>query len=151
MTRRTVRCAASRLTIGLAAVLVLAACGTSEPESGLDASPTQSGQSGSSAPAGTTSAKPTPTPGDTTTTIDVKVTGNDISPNAEKVKVKRGEQVTLEIVSDREGEFHVHSTPEQQISFGPGRTGATLTFDRPGLVDVEEHESQKLLVQFEVR
>ena len=41
--------------------------------------------------------------------------------------------------------------PEWDNPFGPGKTTATLKFGRPGVVDVEEHDSHKLLVKFEVR
>lgn len=137
---------AAFVAAALAAGLLLSACGSSsDPEE-----PT------ASTPAASESASPsdgaTPAPDESEgTRIDVTIRGNDISPNAEKVEVELGETVVLDIVSDRAGEFHVHTTPDQEIAFEPGRTEATLTFDRPGLIDVEEHESHKLLVQFEVR
>ncbi|RYE79763.1 MAG: hypothetical protein EOO74_03190 [Myxococcales bacterium] len=139
---RPVLAATTALTLGL----VLSACGSSDEP---DAAPSSaSSQTASSSTSPSTSASPSEAAG---TVVKVTVSGNDLSPNAEKIKVKMGEEVTLDISSDRDGEFHVHSTPEQEIPFTPGDTKATLTFDRPGLVDVEEHESHKLLVQFEVR
>lgn len=141
---RPVIVAAATLTAGL----VLSACGSAD-EPAPTAETTPSATTSASA---TPSGSPSPTEAEPEgTRVDVTIRGNDISPNAEKVKVGLGEEITLAIVSDRDGEFHVHSTPEQVIPFGPGRSEATLSFDRPGLVDVEEHESHKLLVQFEVR
>lgn len=126
-----------------ALVLSLGACGSED--TAADPPATSSTPAASTAPA---SPSATAAAG---TTIAVTVRGNDLSPNAERVKVGLGEQVTLEIDADRSGEFHVHSTPEQEIAFDAGTTTATLSFDRPGLIEVEEHESDKLLVQFEVR
>lgn len=139
------RLAVAAVAAAVAAGLLLGGCGSSEPETPAESSPPAS-QAPSASP--TPSATPTQ---DTGTTIDVTIRGDEISPNAEKVRVAVGEEITLRIDSDRAGEFHVHSTPDQEIGFGSGTQTATLSFDRPGLVDVEEHESHKLLVQFEVR
>ena len=66
------------------------------------------------------------------------------------MQVPLGEPVTLDITADREGELHVHSTPEEEIAFQHGDTEAELTFDQPGVVDVEDHESGKVIVQLQV-
>lgn len=85
------------------------------------------------------------------TTIRIRIAGDKIDPDGATVQAKKGEQINLAIVSDRAGELHVHSTPEQMIEFPKGASSATFTIDQPGVVDVEEHESEKLVVQLEVR
>lgn len=85
------------------------------------------------------------------TTIRVRISGDKVSPSGESVKADRGKPVNLAIVSDRPGELHVHSTPEQQIAFPKGASSATITIDQPGVVDIEDHELDQLIVQLEVR
>ena len=45
----------------------------------------------------------------------------------------------------------MHSSPEQEIEYDAGTTDKTLTIDQPGVVDVESHTLDKLIVQLEVR
>lgn len=84
------------------------------------------------------------------TTIRIRITGDKISPAGETIKAEKGKPVNLAIISDRAGELHVHSTPEQHIEFPKGASSATITIDQPGVVDVEDHELDKLIVQLEV-
>lgn len=139
------------LVVCAVAAMLLTGCG----ESGQD---TEGASDSASATATTTPAESTSPPATSSapaepagTTLQVTVKGDDLTPKAEQIKVDVGEEITLDITADREGEFHVHSTPEQTVPFGPGKTTATLKFGRPGVVDVEEHDSHKLLVKFEVR
>jgi hypothetical protein len=85
-----------------------------------------------------------------TTTIDITIKGDTTKPSGSKVEVKAGKPVNLHIVSDKDGELHVHSSPEQHIEFSAGTTDATLVIDQPGVVDVEDHALDKLIVQLEV-
>ncbi|RYU13018.1 hypothetical protein [Nocardioides iriomotensis] len=82
---------------------------------------------------------------------DLTFKGDTVSPNGERVDLGVGEKLTLRIDSDRPGELHVHSTPEQEISFPAGQSERPLVIDQPGVVDVEEHESGTVLLQLEVR
>jgi hypothetical protein len=65
--------------------------------------------------------------------------------------VKVGEPVTFDVTSDRAGELHVHSSPEQTPGFDIGQSSIAVTIERPGLIEVEEHESGELIAQLEVR
>lgn len=82
--------------------------------------------------------------------IEIEIEGGKISPRGDRVKVKAGEVITLQIDSDRAGELHVHSTPEQEFSFDKGKSTIELTIDTPGVVDVEEHETGVVVLQLEV-
>ena len=75
------------------------------------------------------------------------IRGGSVEPLAQSLKAEVGETVTLGITSDRAGELHVHSTPEQYEEFGAGRSKVEMTFDKPGAVDVEEHESGALVLR----
>lgn len=104
--------------------LTLTGCGAGEPEVGPE---------------------PTPEAG----RIELTFEGDD-APPTERVEVEPGEEVELVIRSDDAGELHVHSDPEQVLSYAAGTTTLKLTIDEPGVVDVERHEPQALVLQLEV-
>lgn len=84
------------------------------------------------------------------TTVDITVKDGTVTPSGDRVKVKTGEPVTLNIDADVAGEIHVHSTPEQEIEFDKGTSTKELTIDQPGIVDVEDHALEQVIVQLEV-
>ena len=84
------------------------------------------------------------------TTVDITIKNGKVTPNGDRVKATVGEPVTLHIDADRPGEIHVHSTPEQQIEFAKGTSTKKLTIDKPGIVDVEDHALDQVIVQLEV-
>ena len=86
-----------------------------------------------------------------TTTVDITFKGDTVTPQGESVKVKAGDPLKLHITADKAGEIHVHSSPEQHIEYGAGTTDKTLTLDQPGVVDVESHSLDKLILQVQVR
>ena len=83
--------------------------------------------------------------------IEIEIEGDRVRPNGLRVPVEAGEKVTFDVESDRAAELHVHSSPEQVLEVGKGESTLTLVIDRPGLVDVEEHDTGLVLVQLEVR
>jgi hypothetical protein len=82
--------------------------------------------------------------------IDVTVHGNKITPNGDRIDAKVGQPVTLRVTSDRAGELHVHSTPEQELAYKAGTTTLKVTVDKPGIVDVEDHVADVVVVQLQV-
>ncbi len=86
-----------------------------------------------------------------TQTIDITFKGDSVDPEGAKVKVKAGDPVKLHITADKPGEIHVHSSPEQELEYSSGTTDKTLTLDQPGVVEVESHSLDKLILQLEVR
>jgi hypothetical protein len=135
---------------GLAVVVIgLAGCAAQEDEPGdttaseaPSAVPSETPTSGAPAPSATAPAG---------TTIDITIKGHDISPSGETVEASVGEPVTLAITADDAGELHVHSTPDQVVAFDAGSSTHELTFDKPGVVEVEDHHSGKVVVKLEVR
>jgi len=83
-------------------------------------------------------------------TIEVTFDGDTVDPSGERVDVAVGQEVELRVTADAPGEIHVHSTPEQELEYDAGETTLTLTIDKPGLVDVESHTLEKVIVQLEV-
>jgi hypothetical protein len=86
-----------------------------------------------------------------TQTVDITFKGDTVTPAGESVKVKAGDPLKLHITADKAGEIHVHSSPEQHIEYGAGTTDKTLTIDQPGVIDVESHTLDKLILQLQVR
>lgn len=83
--------------------------------------------------------------------IDISFTGDSVTPNGERVEVEVGQPVDLVVKSDHAGEIHVHSEPEQVFDYEPGTTILKLQIDRPGIVEVESHDLEQVIVQLEVR
>jgi plastocyanin len=93
-----------------------------------------------------------PTPGDTSGwTLHVHIADGRVSPTGESVEVRRGDTVSLIVSADVAGELHVHSKPEQHIEFEAGSTTHELTFDVPGVVEIEDHASDTVIAQIEVK
>ena len=128
------------LTLVLA--LGLAACGD-----GGDDEP--AGTQDSSSPSVSTSDSAS-TDGDTVA-VTVTREGDTFTPNGERVELEVGQTLDLTITSDVPGEFHVHSTPEQEIAYDAGTSEHQITIDRPGVVEVESHEPASIVLQLEVR
>jgi hypothetical protein len=83
--------------------------------------------------------------------LDVSIKGDTITPTNKRIEVSEGKPLTITITSDRSGELHVHSSPEHEIKFDKGTTTKKLTFKTPGVIEVEEHVSDTLVAQLEVR
>ena len=85
--------------------------------------------------------------------VAVTVTREDdaFTPNGERVELEVDQTLVLTIDADEAGEIHVHSTPEQEIEYAAGTSEHELVIDRPGVVEVESHEPDVVLLQLEVR
>jgi hypothetical protein len=117
----------------VAATLALGGCA----DSSGDASGTTSGPSSSSSTKGGT-------------TVDITIKAGKVTPNGDRVKASVGAPITLRIDADTAGEIHVHSSPEQHIEFPKGTSTRKLTIDQPGIVDVEDHALEQVIVQLQV-
>jgi hypothetical protein len=155
---RTVRLTLTALT--LTAALALTACGDDEPETEAtsSASPSEtvspsasSSESASPQESPSESASESPSPAAPEADVTVTIEGDSVTPVAQSVEVEVGEPVVLDITSDRVGELHAHSVPEQTIQIEEGRQTVEMTFERPGQVDIEEHGAHALVVRLLVR
>jgi hypothetical protein len=133
--------------LAVAAVVSLSACGGDEAELA------ESSETGSETVSATPSASPTESPSEVLDTeqpgdaVGITVSGDQVTPVAQAVETEVGEVLRLAVQSNRPGELHVHSTPEQTVAFESGNTEIELTFDKPGQVDIEEHESGVLILR----
>ena len=88
-----------------------------------------------------------------TKTINVTFSGDDVTPNGDRVEVKVDQPVELVVKADAEGEIHVHSTPEQEYSStasAPRRCPPSRSTSRASST-VESHALDKTIVQLEVK
>lgn len=77
--------------------------------------------------------------------------GDTFIPDGERVELALDRTLVLTITADAAGELRVHSTPEQEIAYEQGTTEHEITIDRPGMVEVESHEPDTVVLQLEVR
>lgn len=96
------------------------------------------------------SGSPMPTPDAAAVTVPIQVTADSVTPDGTRIDVDRNQPVVLQIQAEAAGELHVHSTPEQQISFPAGASTVELSFDQPGVIDIEDHHLDALVVQLKV-
>ncbi|WP_148613730.1 hypothetical protein [Nocardioides rubriscoriae] len=131
----------SAAAVLLSVLALTAACGDDGGTSGTDTP----GADGTSSPGGTSrpggSATSSTEEPDAAQTIAITLEGDTGTPAGDRVDVDLGKPVDLVITADRPGEIHVHSSPEQYFDFVAGTNDPIeLTFDRPGLVEIEFHE-----------
>jgi hypothetical protein len=144
-----VRTALTRLLVITTTALALTACG-GEDTPAADESPSATATTSISAEASPSESAESQAPAPDENVVAITLRGDQVTPNGDRVEVPLGEPVTFEIDADRAGELHVHSTPEQELSFEEGDTRVQVTFDQPGIVEVEDHESGKVVVQLQV-
>ncbi|GAB6987583.1 hypothetical protein [Nocardioides pyridinolyticus] len=134
----------------LAAATVLAACSGTDTVSNADEpTPAPSSETTSATASPTPSASDEPTP--TGPLLSVTIAGEQVRPNAQEIDLATGEKLMIEVESDRAGELHVHSTPEQFVEFDAGSTRTQLVIETPGSVEVEDHDTSAVVALIEVR
>ena len=91
---------------------------------------------------------PTPTEPAADATVAVTVSGGEVSPNAENVRVRRGQTVRFTLISDDAAEsIHIHGY-DKTLEAKPGRTTRLdLVVDQSGVFEVETHETAKLVAK----
>lgn len=82
--------------------------------------------------------------------VEITFEGDHVTPSGKRIEVEHGEPLDLVVKADQPGELHVHSTPEQELEYGKGTTTLTLRIDQPGVVDVESHDLDVVVLQLEV-
>ena len=132
-------------------VLVLAASLTACGGDG-DTDPPATDPTSTSSPSDTQSDPASePTSADDSVAVTVSREGGSFTPNGERVELGIGQALVLTIEADEAGEIHVHSTPEREIAYEAGTSEHKIVIDRPGVVEVESHDPDVILLQLEVR
>ncbi|AWB91316.1 hypothetical protein [Aeromicrobium chenweiae] len=84
--------------------------------------------------------------------VGIVIKAGKVIPQGERVEVRVGEQITLNVRSDAAEEIHVHSDPEHTYEVPAGGTiSETFSVGTPGQVAVEAHHLGATIVQLVVR
>jgi hypothetical protein len=146
--------AARDLLVPAAAVLVLAACGSSSGSSDTTTSGTASASvpaasvpvtssGGSSVPASTDQ----PAEGDS---VEIIINVDDPSQVGQTYQVPLGKTVVLRLLSDTDQEYHVHGYDLEQRAAAGVEASFEFTADQAGSFEVESHTTDKVLATLEV-
>lgn len=144
--------ALTSLTITAALTIALAGC-ASDPEPTPSAESTSESSSPTATDSRSSSPKQEPTPKETTESgpeLVVTISGDEVRPNAEEISIGTDEPLVISFSSDRPGELHVHSKPEQVLEFPAGKSEQELVIETPGLVEIEEHETGAVVARLKV-
>lgn len=83
--------------------------------------------------------------------VEVTFEDGEVDPNGERVEVDAGRPIDLVVTADEPGEIHIHSDPEQALEYDAGTETFEIQIDRPGVVEVESHNLDEIIVQLEVQ
>lgn len=149
--RRRIPAAATALV----AAILMSGCGSGEtgPANADDSSPSSSASSSSPSEtaSSSSSASASASPKPAGPALNVRIAGSEVAPNGKSLQLPAGKPLTISFKTDRAGELHVHSKPEQFVEFPAGTSTKKLTIDVPGVVEVEEHDTSRVVAQIEVR
>ncbi|MFW6599438.1 hypothetical protein ACQBAU_11585 [Propionibacteriaceae bacterium Y2011] len=140
------------LVAGVALLAAGCAPGDTEPTSpgSTGTGTTGTGTAPSSAPsqsAGTATSGAT----EQGTVIEIVLSGDTVTPNAEKREAKVGDVITLNITSDHDDEIHMHGL-DIEIPVKAGvPTSETITLSEPGSFEIESHHPAKTILILNVR
>lgn len=152
-----------------AAILAAAVAGCAGPEDDASQAPPSTPPSSSaSSPAPSASESPSPALPSTPSTpsepsapatptkaagpaLEISITDDKVQPNAVDLDLAVGEPLTITFDTDRGGELHVHSKPEQYIEFEAGTSTEELVIETPGSVEIEEHDTEAVVAVVQVR
>ena len=84
--------------------------------------------------------------------IDITFNGDDVTPNGQRYDVAVGQRIQFDVTADKPGEIHVHSSPEQEFEYDKGSsTIAVKPIQAPGIITVESHTLDKVILQLQVK
>ena len=86
-------------------------------------------------------------------TINIVIAKGKTIPSGEKIDVRVGQKVIMNVISDTDDEIHAHTDGagyEMQVQ--PGRpTKGSFTIESPGSFEVESHHLEKIIVILNAR
>ena len=150
--------ARSALMLGTVALgLLLSGC-TSSADPGASASPSAvvGSPSEPSSPATSPTSVPARSPSlnaEYALTINIEIAGGKTIPNAEKINVRVGQKVILNVTSDTDDEIHAHlGEKDYELAVRAGSPAkGSFTLDSPGSFEVESHHLEKTIVILNAR
>jgi hypothetical protein len=83
--------------------------------------------------------------------VKIRFADGDVTPSGDRVEVEVCQQVQFIVAADEAGEIHIHSDPEQELAYEEGEKKYDVAFDKPGVIEVESHDLDQVIVQLEVK
>ncbi len=83
--------------------------------------------------------------------VQITFENGEVEPNGDRIEVEAGQPIDLEVTADEPGEIHIHSDPEEEIAYEAGTETFEIEITRPGVVAVESHDLDQVIVQLEVK
>jgi hypothetical protein len=84
--------------------------------------------------------------------VEITFKDGEVTPNGDRIEVSPGQPIELQVTADEPGEIHIHSDPEHEFEYDEGtQTLDQFEIDRPGIVVVESHNLDQVIVQLEVK
>jgi hypothetical protein len=84
--------------------------------------------------------------------IAITFHGDSVTPNGQRYDVGVGQRIEFDVTADKPGEIHVHSSPEQEFEYDKGSSTIAVTPIRaPGVITVESHTLDKVILQLQVQ
>ena len=155
MSRTASRTQAALIGGAVALGMLLSGCtSTAEPQASASPSAVASASEPSSpaSPSSVPPSSPSLNP-DYTLTINITIANGKTIPNGEKINVRVGQKVILNVTSDTDDEVHAHiggSGYELPVQSGTPAKGE-FTIDSPGSFEVESHHLEKIIVILNAR
>jgi hypothetical protein len=137
--------------------LLLGACTSSaEPETAASSAAPVTSPAAPSSPATSPPSPPASSPSlnaDYALTINIEIARGKTVPSGEKINVRVGQKVILNVTSDTDDEIHAHiggEGYELPVQAGTPAKGS-FTIESPGSFEVESHHLEKIIVILNAR
>lgn len=155
MSRTASRTQAALMGGAVALGVLLSGCtSTAEPQASASPSAVSSASKPSSpaSPSSVPPSSPALNP-DYTLTINIAIANGKTIPNGEKINVRVGQKVILNVTSDTDDEVHAHiGGPGYELPVQAGTPAkGEFTIDSPGSFEVESHHLEKIIVILNAR
>ena len=155
MSRTASRTQAALIGGAVALGMLLSGCtSTAEPQASASPSAVSSASEPSSpaSPSSVPPSSPSLNP-DYALTINIAIANGKTIPNGEKINVRVGQKVILNVTSDTDDEVHAHiGGPGYELPVQAGTPAkGEFTIDSPGSFEVESHHLEKIIVILNAR
>ena len=137
--------------------LLLSSCtNNAQPEASASPSATASSPSEPSSPATSPTSVPARSPSldaEYALTINIEIAGGKTVPNGNKIDVRVGQRVILNVMSDTDDEIHAHlGEKDYELAVRAGKPAkGSFTLDSRGSFEVESHHLEKTIVILNTR
>ena len=149
MSRTTTRV----LPLVAALVLVLGACGAEDDGAVDEPTSAESSASVEPSPSGSPSEpaeEETEDPYEGAVVVELSFRDGTASPLGERVQAEVGQRIVFLVEADQPGELHAHTTEELTLEYPAGESELAMVVEQPGVVEVESHDLDVVLVQLQV-